>query len=211
MAGDKFEGIFGFLEHFIANRSPSVVDTRPTVSDLEREVSQIWKSPRTQGELGENSAPPMATESKASSIPSGCVPCSIGHLGTCSGLLNEAIRFARNDGIENDEVINRVNMCLDELNTMERVDLRPEMIQDLSDWEKDLANKALGLSRSLRHNLEGLANFEGLEQTAAQTQSMRQEIGRGWFKEKLSRMSPEQRQVLEQRLKEKYGEPENQG
>jgi len=82
------------------------------------------------------------TQGKASEIATGCVPCAIGHFGTCSGLLNEAMRFAKSEGIESSEVIDRVNMCLDELNSMERVDLRPEMIAELPEWEKELANRA---------------------------------------------------------------------
>jgi hypothetical protein len=144
------------------------------------------------------------TTTKASSnVATGCIPCSIGHLGTCSGLLNEAMRFAHKDGVQSDEVIKRVNMCLDELNTLERVDLRPEMIHDLPDWEKSMADNALDLSRSLRHDLEQLSSLPELEGIAAKTQGTRQAIGATWFKEKFKRMSPEQRKQVEERLLEK--------
>jgi len=139
---------------------------------------------------------------KSTAVPTGCVPCSIGHIGTCSGLLNEAMRFARNDGVESEEVITRVNMCLDELNALERVDLRPEMIHGLPEWEKSLAEKALSLSRSLRHDLEGLSTLGSLEEIAAKTQGMRQEIGKGWFQGRLSRMTSEQRQNVENEIQE---------
>jgi len=129
--------------------------------------------------------------------------CSIGHIGTCSGLLNEAMRFARKDGVESGEVIERVNMCLDELNALERVDLRPEMIHGLPDWEKPLAEKALNLSRTLRHDLEQLPSISILEGIAANTQATRQEIGKDWFRERLSRMTPEQRKSVERELRER--------
>lgn len=129
--------------------------------------------------------------------------CSIGHLGTCSGLLNEAMRFARKDGMS-DEVISRVNMCMDELNALERVDLRPEVIHPLPDWEKTIAGKTLTLSRTLRHDLEQLATVEGLEGIAAKTQGARQEIGNTWFKERLSRMTSEQRKIVEEKLQQKF-------
>jgi intein/homing endonuclease len=132
--------------------------------------------------------------------------CSIGHLGTCSGLLNEAMRFARKDGVQSGEVIDRVNMCLDELNALERVDLRPEMIHDLPDWEKSLAEKALDLSRSLRHDLEGISDTSTLEGISAKTQTTRQKIGKAWFKERFSRLPPEQRKVVESKLREKAAE-----
>lgn len=137
---------------------------------------------------------------KATAIATGCIPCSLGHIGTCTGLLNEAMRFARKDGVGADEVIERVNMCLDELNALERVDLRPEMIQELPPWEKDLAEQALALSRSLRHDLEGISDVDTLEIVAAHTQTSRQEIGRVWFKERLSRMTPEQQVQLKTEL-----------
>ena len=77
------------LSELIRNRSPKrrmVVETT-TIKEAER-----------AGETTEDS-------SKASSIEAGCIPCAIGHLGTCSGLLNEAMRFAKKDGVESTEVI----------------------------------------------------------------------------------------------------------
>lgn len=143
---------------------------------------------------------------KASEVATGCVPCSIGHLGTCSGLLNEGMRFARQDGIQSGEVIDRVNMCLDELNALERVDLRPELIHGLPEWEKALAEQALALSRSLRHDLEHVSDISGLEGIAARTQTERKEIGKTWFTKRLSLMPPEQRQKVEDELQTRAAE-----
>jgi len=148
----------------------------------------------------------ITEEEKASSIEAGCVPCAIGHLGTCSGGMNEAVRFAKKDGIESSEVIDRVNMCLDELNIMERIDLRPEMIVNLPDWEKKLANQALVVSRSVRHELEGLSSVDGLERVAANIQTTRREIGRGWFKERLVRMPKEEKERLAEKAIEQLEE-----
>jgi len=147
--------------------------------------------------------PQEVIEGKASSIAAGCVPCAIGHLGTCSGVINEAVRFAKKDGVQSSEVIDRVNMCLDELNAMERVDLRPEMIVNLPEWESNLANQALVTSRSVRHELEGLSSAKELERTAANIQRTRTEIGRGWFKERLSRMPKEEKGKLVEQAIEK--------
>jgi len=147
-------------------------------------------------------------ESKATSVEAGCVPCAIGHLGTCSGLLNEMMRFAKKDGVGSSEVIDRVNMCLDELNAMERVDLRPELIAQLPTWEKELANKALTVSRSTRHGLEEISTVGQLEKVAATTQTARQEIGRTWFKERLGKMSKEERTEVVEKAVEKLKEEE---
>lgn len=155
--------------------------------------------------------PAAETSDKATAIATGCVPCSIGHIGTCSGLLNEAMRFARKDGIESDEVINRVNMCMDELNSLERVDLRPEMIHALPEWEKSLAEQALNLSRSLRHELEGLSDVPALEKICATTQTTRQHIGRTWMRERLQRMPPEQREKVEEELQRRAATQQEDG
>jgi len=149
---------------------------------------------------------PKLEEGKATSVEAGCVPCAIGHMGTCSGLLNEGMRFAKKEGIQSSEVIDRINICLDELNAMERVDLRPEMIAELPDWEKELANKALSESRTMRHNLESISSVTDLEKTAARTQTARQDIGRQWFKERLAKMSPEEKEKLNQKVSEKLKE-----
>lgn len=148
----------------------------------------------------------IAEEGKASSIEAGCVPCAIGHFGTCSGLLNEAMRFAKKDGVASSEVIDRVNMCLDELNTMERIDLRPELVLNLPEWEKELADRALVGSRATRHGLESLTTVGGLEKVAAVTQNTRNEVGRKWFKERLARMPKEEKAKLAEKAIEKLGE-----
>jgi len=208
MDTNAIEGIASFLAEVIASRKPRVDVTLPTVEDLRAQVSEIYESAsqETQGELESAEVVTPAPSEQATGIATGCVPCSIGHLGTCSGLLNEAMRFARKDGVESDEVINRANMCLDELNALERVDLRPELIVGLPDWEKTLAEKALDLSRSLRHDLEGLSTVQELEAVAARTQGTRQEIGSGWFRERLSRMTPEQKVIVERKIQERLGQ-----
>lgn len=142
----------------------------------------------------------QSSDVQAAGIPTGCIPCSISHYGTCTGLLNEAMRFARSDGLGSPEVIDRVNMCIDELNAMERVDLRPEMIVTLPEWEKNLADKALIQSRSLRHGLENLSDSGQLEHLAAETQSVRQDIGRAWFQSKLAKMTPKEQAEIQERV-----------
>lgn len=140
-------------------------------------------------------------ESKASSIASGCVPCAIGHVGTCTGVLNEAVRFSKGEeGITSDEVLERVGMCLDELNTMERIDLRPEMINDLPEWEKELAEKVLVTSRSARHSLEGLTTRSELEELAGNLQGLRTQVWREWKKERLKNLSEGEMKEIQQRV-----------
>ncbi len=144
-------------------------------------------------------------EGQATKIATGCVPCAIGHLGTCSGLLKESIRFAK-DGIDTDEVIDRVGMCLDELNAMERVDLQPSMLVQLPEWEKALAQEALLASRATRHALEAFSTVDALEQTAANTSNLRTTIFRRWIKQKMEHLTPEERVRIQTKVNEKLGE-----
>jgi hypothetical protein len=166
-----------------------LIPSQPVISDISQE------SPRITTEI--------APASKATAIATGCVPCAMGHYGTCTGILNEAMRFARGGDISNPEVIDRVNMCMDELNSMERVDLRPEMTVQLSGWEKELAEQALKDSRAIRHNLENLQSTSELEEIAAKTQTSRQEIGRRWFQAKLQNMSPDEKTAMQKRVLER--------
>jgi hypothetical protein len=182
------------LSQFIQSRPMTVELSSPETPEEPIYVSmpQVLEGPEPAAETGQNSATAIAT---------GCVPCAIGHLGTCSGLLNEAMRFARKDGVDSPEVIERMNICLDELNSMERVDLRPELIVQLPTWEKDIANSALEQSRAARHGIESLANtadIGDLESLAANVQGARQEVGQRWFKSKMANMSLSEKAELKQ-------------
>jgi intein/homing endonuclease len=139
--------------------------------------------------------------------------CSLGHVGTCSGLLNEATRFARGpEGAQSPEVIDRVNMCLDELNSLEREDLRPEKVTQLTGWERDLADKVLNASRATRHKLEDVTNINtrGLEQIASETQTVRQQIGREWFQNKIAGLTPADQESIKARVMAKLTEMKKQ-
>ncbi len=162
-----------FITQIIRTRPLKRVESVPpaTVEELAQEITE------TTPEAG-----------KASSIQTGCVPCAIGHFGTCTGLLNESMRFARNKGLDSNEVIDRVTHCLQELNALEREDLTSENIISLPEWEKELALEALNASRSTRHMLEGATSIDELEKAVASTQTTNTRINRKWFKERLARM-----------------------
>lgn len=124
-------------------------------------------------------------------VATACIPCAIGHYGTCTGLLNEAMRFAKKDGVADREVITRVQMCLAELNAMERVDLRPEMTINLPPFEKQLADRALVSSRKTRHTLEELATADDLERAAATLQTTSNDIGTAWYQHRIPQKAKE--------------------
>jgi hypothetical protein len=144
------------------------------------------------------------TRSKATSVKAGCLPCSLGHMGACSGMLQEAVRFAQSDGVDSDTPIDRINTCLDELNTLERKDLTPELIESLPPWERELALKALAASRSLRHSLEGIETLDDLIAASAKTTTVRKEIGREWFRKKFVQMTPREQKHLAEEALERF-------
>jgi len=159
----------------------------------------------------EESFPEKAKEGEESSIAAGCLPCALGHYGTCSSLLSEGMRFARSDGIESNVPLDRINKCLDELNTMERDDLMESKIIKLPPWEKTIADKTLIASRKTRHALEGIRTTEDLERVTADTQVLRTEIGREWFKEKIARMNPQEKKELAKKAVKQIEEESNAG
>ncbi|MDD5229714.1 MAG: hypothetical protein PHC43_00135 [Candidatus Marinimicrobia bacterium] len=122
-------------------------------------------------------------------VATSCVGCAIGHLATVSGLLKEAVRFV-GEGLDSPNIVGRLNTCLDELNAMERVDLLPDKISTLPDWEKELAHKALKVSRETRHYIEvGIDSSEQFEQLAANLINARNEIGNAWLQKRLRAIS----------------------
>lgn len=178
-----------------------IITSQPELLEKSLEAIPSLPSPDLKSEEEREKNVKPVTEHKAKSIASGCIPCSLGHFSTCSGLLNEAMRFALKEGMSG-EVNDRVNMCVDELNALERVDLRPEMTTNLTGWEKDLAVKTLNTSRSIRHSLEGLDSVEALEKAAADTQANRKEIGREWFQHKTAVLPPDlQKKAMEELAK----------
>jgi len=191
MDPNAIEGMFSLLAWAVSMRKPSISVDMPTVADLEADVRGIYASEPRESTIGISEVPRSLPESseKATAIATGCIPCSVNHLGTCSGLLNEAMRFARSNGVQSEEVIDRVGMCMDEIAALIRVDLRPEMTVNLSSKDKELADEILVASRNIVHKLEGINNVADLEQIAAETQGLRRRIGKEWFQQRLSQMS----------------------
>lgn len=137
--------------------------------------------------------PVSEADSPSSKKGTSCIPCATNHLSTCSGLMAEALRFARTDGLSSTDVIERIGLCQDEMNAMERVDLRAEKVSQLGSGEKALANQVLSKTRTLRHDLEHMETVDDLEKLAAGMQTLRTEVGKQWVLSKVSDL-PEDRQ-----------------
>jgi len=204
------EDIFSLAAYGVRKRNPTVEGTIPNTEDLAREIdemralrgSETVPENENTGEVSEKVKEGLSGGSQSVSEGTACIPCSQDHLSTCSGLLAEALRFARKDGVESAEVISRIGLCRDELNAMERVDLRPELTSQLPDWEKKIASGVLTGSRDLRHDMAEILSADDLEKVAGNAQALRGEIGQQWLKGRISNMSPEEKA----KVREKAGE-----
>lgn len=112
-------------------------------------------------------------------VKSACVPCAIGHFSTSARLLNEAVRF-KADGLASPQVLDDIAGALGEQNALERIDLTPEKIRKLPDWEQEMAQEALDKSRELRHSLETVKNMDDLTELAADTEEFYRYLNREW-------------------------------
>lgn len=122
------------------------------------------------------------TENKG--IASACVPCAIGHFSTSARLLNEAVRFKK-DGLTSPQVLDDIAAALGEQNALERIDLTPEKIHLLPEWEKQMAELALDRSRELRHMLQSVQSMDDLESLAAHTEEFYKYLNREWASKRL--------------------------
>ena len=117
-------------------------------------------------------------------VKSACVPCAIGHFSTSARLLNEAVRFKK-DGLASPQVLDDIAASLGEQNALERIDLTPEKIRNLPEWEQEMAQKALDRSRELRHQLETVKSMDELQEIAADTEGFYKMLNRDWQSKRL--------------------------
>ncbi|MBA7664532.1 hypothetical protein ES703_72593 [subsurface metagenome] len=125
-----------------------------------------------------------ATEETTTPVSTGtaCLPCCRDHFSTTSSSLSEGIRFAREKGVKDPEVVRRIRIALDELNIMERIDLAPDETARLKTTsERDIANWAVKSSRQIRHDITAIKSVEAMEQAAANASAVAEEyIQRLW-------------------------------
>ncbi len=149
---------------------------------------------------------PAEAAAEKEDVAVACVPCAVGHFSTSAGLLKEAVRF-KAEGITSNEVLDRIAMALEEQNTLERVDLRPEEIQSLPPWERALAEEALLQSRQLRHNLENLQSIGQLDRAAADSEGIYKKLFRDWFKQCFAHLGPEKARKIDAEVEARWETP----
>ncbi len=114
--------------------SPPSIPGAVVTFGTEKKVPEIAENEYDSEKVVEQNIPRTQARTQArTEITSGtaCTVCSDEHLSRASGALAEAIRFARNTGMRDGEVIRRVRAARDELNEMEPFDLAPGAVAQL--------------------------------------------------------------------------------
>ena len=163
------------LKGFIRDGSSQIKKARSDIRSLAKEMGEL--SSKVAGEPARDTESHKETpisDDETTSINeikkgTACLPCSRDHLSTSSSALSEGVRFAREKGIKNTEVVRRLRIAIDELNIMERIDLAPSEMAQLKGKEKETANWVLGKSRELRHDITAISSPEDMERVAAKT------------------------------------------
>jgi hypothetical protein len=96
--------------------------------------------------------------------------------------------MAHRNGLDDPEVQRRIMACSDQLNAMEREDLRVENLARLSPEEKKIALYAQNKSAEIRHQLNSLRSVEDLENVALNIKQARYKVGSGYLKLRLKKI-----------------------
>jgi len=111
---------------------------------------------------------PYSNYAPEMSVDTSCIACARAHLLAVKGMLNEALRFAREDGVAHPEVITRLDSSGEELVMLERFDWTPEKIQNSPVDEQEIVREALPKVRRLRQQvLNGINSSSDLETAAS--------------------------------------------
>lgn len=208
------------LGSFALRRQSSTVepDDGPPLKRLEEAFERIYgpgaTSPQTPGvPVPEVSSAPLVGQGGTSQVEgegAACAPCSADHFSTVAGGLSEALRFARTSGVQHPQVLQRISLCFDELNIMERIDAAPSLLESLSDAERELMRQASAWGRDLRHEMSDIKSVEDLESVTGHAQKVNRDFRSVLFKLQFSKLSPEEqarlkvraREIIEDKLKE---------
>lgn len=155
----------------MASSARELAERLPTTSSPPQTVNAPESSNLAplEGNLTEAvQAAPRPQQIQKTSRGKECRPCTSDHFATCAGVLEEALRFARADGLENDEVVERVALCAEQMNAWERWDAAPESFEDLAEEDKAFLRQWLPKGRSFRHRLNSIQSMEDLERVAAE-------------------------------------------
>jgi len=137
--------------------------------------------------LSEPKTTPTTTHVAEKAKDTACNICSLDHISTCAGILEEANRFARREGIGSPEVIRKISICRQQLNALERDDANPQKLVELPRIERKIMERILPKEGELRHRLNEIVSLETLEQVAAEAQDLNDQFQNEIFHLQLKR------------------------
>jgi len=107
-------------------------------------------------------------------IATSCLSCTDSHWSTISGVLNEAVRLARQGyALDSEDIMSRISLAKEELNTWERLDASPDKLENSAEFIKDIVRKMVSKGAQLRHSMAetglgfGKGTIDGLESAAS--------------------------------------------
>jgi len=200
-----FDGFLKRRDRFEA-REERLTRELATLTELGERLPPTDIAPPLNPQEDETTPPEVSSTSQVTAEGKGCLPCAADHFSTVAGALTEALRFARTEGIDHQEVLERIALSFDELNIMERIDAAPEKLERLPEEEQSLMRDATVMSRDLRHRLSDLTGVQDLEAVAALAQKSRTDFRRRLFRLQLGRLPPEERQRVQERAREMFDE-----
>jgi hypothetical protein len=147
--------------------------------------------------LPESHAPLVTTpvEVTSTDVATSCLACSRSHLTTIAGALDEALRFARDEGVTSSEVLKRIDIAEREINIMERIDLSPDAIANSPEEEQEFVRPFMPKIRELRQNIGQIRSVDKLEETAAEANTVSREF-------KIAQMGMEPSETVESSARE---------
>ena len=114
-----------------------------------------------------------APASGSSDISAACVPCARAHLIGVRGDLREALRFARESGVDHPEARRRIDHAAEEVVMLERYDLTPEAIAKAPPEEQAVIRELLpGIRRLRQRLLNQIHDVEDLELAAIEASQL---------------------------------------
>lgn len=163
---------------------PKTVNLRPSsVFDTPYTYQKAMESTEESASEGESlsseyASPPFPPSgaSMKDGMGEACLPCSKNHVAAIAGVLSESMRFAREGGLKDPSVKERIGIATEELAAMERVDLHPAKVKQLSGTEKEVANWVLEKARSLRHTIDRMKTPGDLEKAIEEASSFNSEM-----------------------------------
>lgn len=155
-------------------RLDRLIERMPAAEPVTSGVESAGGTPTPEPLPPADQAPPAGEGSGSpADISAACVPCARAHLIGVRGDLREALRFARESGMDHPEARRRIDHAAEEVVMLERYDLTPEAIAKAPPEEQAVIRELLPGIRKLRQRLlNQIHDVEDLELAAIEASQL---------------------------------------